>query len=69
MRDRGARRPSGSFAELTGKPVNRVRGHCEQCGAGIDRRKRFCLPCYDERLQANIAANRHKYRYPRKMTP
>lgn len=66
MRDRGARTPSGSFADLTAAPVNRVKGHCEMCGVGVDRRKRFCLPCYDARLQANIAANRHKYR---KATP
>ena len=66
MRDRGSHRPSGAFADLTGKPVNRVRGYCEMCGCGVDKRKRFCLPCYDERLQGNIAANRHKYRSARK---
>jgi hypothetical protein len=62
VRNKGSHSPSGSFADLTAKAVNRVRGFCEQCGCGVDRRKRFCLPCYDDRLMANIAANRHKYR-------
>jgi hypothetical protein len=61
MRNKGSHSPSGSFADFTSKAVNRVRGFCEMCGCGIDKKKRFCLPCYDERLMANIAANRHKY--------
>jgi hypothetical protein len=32
------------------------------CGAPIPKRKTWCSPCYDVRLQANIAANRSKYR-------
>lgn len=34
---------------------------CETCPAIVPLRKRFCGPCYDLRLEANIAANRHKY--------
>lgn len=34
----------------------------EGCGARLqDRRKTYCGPCYDARLQANIAANRWRY--------
>lgn len=62
MRNKGSHSPSGSFADLTAKAVNRVRGFCESCGCGLpNKAKRFCGPCYDVRLQANIAANRHKY--------
>lgn len=57
--DRSGRRPTGGFADLTSKPVNRVRGHCERCGCGVDRKKRLCLPCaadqYDEKLEARRA--------------
>lgn len=66
MRNKGSHSPSGSFADFTAKPVNRVVKFCETCGCGLsDRRKRFCGPCYDVRLQANIAANRHKYMKPK----
>lgn len=66
MRDRGSHNPTGSFADLTAKPLNRVKGKCETCGAGLPtKQKRFCGACYDVRLQANIAANRHKYKKPR----
>lgn len=68
MRDRGSHSPSGSFADLTAKPVNRIRGHCERCGCGVDRRKRFCLPCYADRYEENIAANRHKYKKSKQST-
>ena len=44
------------------KATNRIRGQCERCGTGIERRKRFCLPCSADRLQETIAANRHKYK-------
>ena len=66
MRNRGSHSPSGSFADLTTKPVNRVVKSCANCGCGLsDRRKKFCGPCYAVRYEANIAANRHKYRKPR----
>lgn len=37
---------------------------CEACGCEIPARggKRFCAPCKDARLEAQIASNRHKYR-------
>jgi hypothetical protein len=39
---------------------------CAQCGIRLnDNRKTYCGPCYDDRLMANIAANRHKYRKSR----
>lgn len=63
MRNRGSHRPSGSFADLTSHPVMRVKGFCGMCGAGLaNKAKRFCGPCYDIRLQAGIAARRHRYR-------
>lgn len=67
MSDRGSHNPSGSFADFTTAPINRVKGHCERCGAGLDKkgRKRFCLPCYDIRSQENIARNRLKYKLAR----
>lgn len=50
MKDSGSHAPSGSFADLTTKPVNRVRSFCGQCGAGLPNRKRkFCGPCQDFR--------------------
>ena len=69
MRNSGSHRPSGSLADITTKPVNRLKGHCEQCGSGVSRQKRFCSPCYDVRLQANIAANRHKYQKKKSSPP
>ncbi len=46
------------------KPVQK---HCAACGAGLmDRRKTYCGPCYDRRLQENIAANRRKYYKPKR---
>jgi hypothetical protein len=50
MRDRGARKPGGAFADLVGgRALNRIRGHCEMCGAGVNNHRRFCLPCTDAR--------------------
>ena len=61
MRDRGSHNPSGSFADFTAKPVNRVKGRCEYCGAGLPNKvKRFCGPCYDRRYQENAAAGRER---------
>jgi hypothetical protein len=49
--DRAAHRPYGSFADLTRRPVKRIRAYCEMCGCGLAKVKRFCLPCYDIRLE------------------
>ena len=69
MRDRGSHRPSGSIADLTRKPVKKVLRLCAGgCGAEVSGRKIYCGPCYATRYEANIAANRHKYRKPRKQT-
>lgn len=35
---------------------------CLRCDCRIERRKRYCGPCYDLRLTENIKANRHKYK-------
>lgn len=62
MRDRGSHNPSGSFADLTKKPVNRVKGLCGECGAGLPNRSRkYCRPCYDARLEGFNKINRAKY--------
>ena len=63
MRDRGSYRPSGSFANLTGKRAKAIRKSCERCGAGISGgRKRYCRPCvYDNaRQQARERYHRNK---------
>lgn len=62
MRDRGSHNPSGSFADLTTKPVNRIKGQCGMCGAGLSHKgKKFCMPCYDQRLEGFNRINRAKY--------
>lgn len=61
VRDSGSHNPSGSFADLTKAPVNRVVGECAKCGAGLPRKnKKFCSPCYDIRYAENLARNRAK---------
>lgn len=46
-----------------GKRAKVVTKKCAACGMRLnDNRKTYCGPCYDRRLQENIAANRHKYR-------
>lgn len=62
MRDRGSHNPSGSFADLTAKPVNRVKGTCGECGTGLpNRARKYCGPCYDVRLEGFNKINRAKY--------
>jgi len=62
MRDRGSHNPSGSIADISAKRARGVVKLCPTCGAGLmEARKTYCAPCYDVRLQANIAANRSKY--------
>lgn len=62
MRDRGSHNPSGSFADLTKKPVNRVKGTCGECGVGLpNRAKKYCSPCYAARLEVHNKINRAKY--------
>ncbi len=56
-----------SFADAgrsieSGKRAKPVEKACAGCGCGIEKRKTYCGPCYDTRLMANIAKNRHKYR-------
>lgn len=62
MRNRGSHSPFGSIADLATKPVNRIVSNCEKCGCALSKRKRFCLPCYDVRLQENIVAGRARRR-------
>lgn len=51
----------------TGPRAKAVQKICPMCGTGLmDRRKTYCGPCYDKRLESNIAANRHKYRYQKR---
>lgn len=70
VRNKGSHSPSGSFADFTTKPVNRVRGHCKKCGCGLlNKAKRYCGPCYDIRLQENIARNRLKYKAEKLAAP
>jgi hypothetical protein len=45
----------------TGKRGRKLR-QCETCPSLVSGAKRFCGPCYDVRLQANIAKNRSKYK-------
>jgi hypothetical protein len=56
--DRASHRPSGSLADLSTKPVNRIRAHCQMCGCGLNKVKRFCLPCYDIRLESRRHAKK-----------
>jgi hypothetical protein len=56
--DRYAGAP-GTAADQKAKKVEKF---CASCGTGVDSRKTYCGPCYDVRLQANIAKNRGKYR-------
>jgi hypothetical protein len=44
----------------TGPRAKPLEKRCAGCGTGIPRRKTWCGPCYDERLQANILAHRKK---------
>lgn len=63
MRDRGGRRPSGAFADLVGGPASsRIRGHCERCGCGVDKKKRLCLPCAADQYDEKLAARRARYK-------
>jgi len=62
MKNSGSHSPSGTLGDLQSRPVNRIKGFCETCRAGLaSRSKRFCGPCYDVRLQANIAKNHAKH--------
>ena len=60
-----------SFAEAgrsieSGKRAQAVEKLCSRCGvARIPKRKTYCGPCYDVRLQEIIAASRHKYAKPK----
>jgi hypothetical protein len=70
MRNPGAYKPSGSFADFSGgKAVNRIRGYCEMCGTGIGRRgsrtPRFCMPCTDMRAQERYTRLRRARRQRR----
>jgi hypothetical protein len=57
----GDRDRAGSFE--TGKRAKAVEKLCAGgCGAGIEKRKTYCGPCYDIRLQENIEKNRAKYK-------
>lgn len=57
-----ARRTHGSFAELSGGRAKAVQKLCAQCGCGLmDRRKTYCAPCYDVRLQGHNDRNRKIY--------
>lgn len=50
----------------TGLRAKAIQKLCAMCGTGLmSKAKTYCGPCYDERLQANIAASRHKYKYPK----
>lgn len=56
MRNPGAYRPSGSFADLTRKAKSRIKAACTRCGVPIGgRAKKYCAPCgadaYDDKLQ------------------
>jgi hypothetical protein len=58
----GSHSPFGTLGDLQSRPVNRIKGFCETCGAGLPNRgKRFCGPCYDVRQQVNIAKNHAKH--------
>lgn len=60
MINRGSHSPFGSIADISTKPVNRIVSECERCGCALAKKKRFCLPCYDVRLQENIVAGRQR---------
>jgi len=69
MRDRGSHRPSGSIADITTKPRNRVRGTCERCGCGVDKKKRLCLPCAADQYDEKLAARRERAKARRAAAP
>jgi hypothetical protein len=48
----GGYRPSGSLADITARRKNSIKAHCQMCGCGLDKKKRYCLPCYDIRLES-----------------
>lgn len=41
----GGWRPWGSIGDLTRKLVNRRKGSCVRCGAGLDKGRKYCKPC------------------------
>ena len=43
---------SGS-ASQTGNRARAISKACAKCGTGIERRKTYCGPCYDVRLEEN----------------
>lgn len=44
-----------SSSDRRAKAVSKA---CAKCGTGIEKRKTYCGPCYDVRLQENIIKNR-----------
>ena len=52
-----------SASETSGKRAKSIDKLCAAgCGAIIAKRKTYCGPCYDVRLQQNIAKNREIYK-------
>lgn len=63
MRNSGSHRPSGSLGDFTAAPVNRLKGHCEQCGCGVGGTlRRFCRPCISDRLDAQLREAKRRRR-------
>lgn len=58
-----SRRTHSGYAEISGgRAKKKTTRPCKTCGTDIDSRKQYCGPCYADRYEQNIAANRHKYK-------
>jgi len=59
MRDRGAYRPSGSFADLVGSPrITTIKAHCVRCGRALERKNKYCQPCSLDAAKEQDSARR-----------
>lgn len=65
-RDRGGRKPSGSFADLIGGPSKSFEKPCARCGQPVaSKAKVYCRPCAADRYEETVAANKAKYKAQR----
>lgn len=48
---------------------SRIQARCMRCGTGLDRKKKYCLPCANARYDETVAANRAKYKALRSIPP